>query len=150
MYTLYVARDKTKEDRHDLGSILCLQVLELLHARDVKVVDVSNIRSPPIWLTGTPTLVHEHRDEVWRGNQALSRMQSMLVEGPPAAQKKTISEEPEHDWGVVVPEQEDEDDESMFTKKLTSEDLAAATKKRSSTIPPVSSAPPPPFEPEKD
>jgi hypothetical protein len=147
MFTLYVARDKMKADRHDIGSILCLQVLELMPSRDVKVVDVSNIRSPPIWLTGTPTLVHENSDEVWRGNQALSRMQSMLIERPPATQKKTISEEPEQDW--AVPEQED-DDESMFTKKLTSEDLAAATKKRSSSMPPVSSAPPPPFEPQKD
>lgn len=77
---LHVARDKRHPARHDLGSVLCLNVLELLPPETVQVREWDDPRAPrPAWLTGTPTLVTP-KDEVFRGHQALAYLQRLAVD----------------------------------------------------------------------
>lgn len=76
---LYVARDRKRPERHDLGSILCLQVVGLLPHDVVQVQECtpSNMNLPS-WLIGTPTLVVDD-DGVLLGHQALTYLQELAV-----------------------------------------------------------------------
>jgi hypothetical protein len=89
-YTLYVARDKHVETRHDLGSVLCMQTLEYLPSTMVEVVscDTMTARARPSWLIGTPTLHALDTGEVWRGHQAHARLQRLAVDGKSTAPRK--------------------------------------------------------------
>lgn len=87
---LYVARDRRRPSQHDLGSILCLRVLELLPPGAVQVRE-SDARDRSAWLTGTPTLVLDH--EILRGHQALDRLQRLAVDAaapPPPAKGRPL------------------------------------------------------------
>lgn len=58
---LYVGRDKTTPSRHDLGSTLCLSMLERWKSHTITVHLATDIspRDRPYWLRGTPTLVDD-------------------------------------------------------------------------------------------
>lgn len=78
MHVLYVARDRKTPTRHDLGSVLCLRVLDLLPPHLVDVQECT-ARSKPVGVVGTPTLLTPH-GESFRGHQALSKLQHLAVE----------------------------------------------------------------------
>lgn len=147
-FTLYVARDKRKPSRHDLGSVLCMQTLEYL-PRDLVAVQTCTAASSsyPAWLTGTPTLHAHHSGEVWRGHQAVSELQRMAFSqrapkatrhpppGPPQGPRgggRPPEEGPDAEleglWEGGVAEEEEEED--SLPKKLTSDDLARALESR--------------------
>jgi len=65
--------------QHDLGSVLCLNVLRLLPDNHVEVIECESLRSRPTWLVGTPTLIDEDNGEKWEGHNALTRLQTMSV-----------------------------------------------------------------------
>lgn len=155
-FTLYVARDKRKASRHDLGSVLCMQTLEFL-PQDLVVVQTCTAASSssyPAWLTGTPTLHAHHSGDVWRGHQALSELQRLAfsrsaprnASGPPNHTAPSDGHvpsrgRPPHDphvetdaeleglWQGGVGEEADEAEDSL-PKKLTSDDLARALESR--------------------
>ena len=71
-WTLYVARDKRWPRRHDVGSVLCLEVADTLgDALDI-VECTSDVASRPGWLVGTPTLATD--DGIFRGHSCFSEL----------------------------------------------------------------------------
>jgi len=76
---LYIAKKKGNMGQHDLGSVLCLNVLRLLPDNHVEVIECESLRSRPTWLVGTPTLIDEDNGEKWEGHNALTRLQTMSV-----------------------------------------------------------------------
>lgn len=79
--TLYVARDKKRTTQYDLGSVLCMQLMDLLPPGTVNVV-VCDGPTPqdPTWLIGTPTLCFQNTANVYRGFDALQALQRLAVE----------------------------------------------------------------------
>lgn len=80
-YELYVARDKRNASRFCIGSTLCLSALEYLPDEFVVVRncdDMSKV-SLPTWLIGTPTLVSTSGTDIFRGQQAVLRLQEAVV-----------------------------------------------------------------------
>lgn len=78
---LYVARNKRNPSQYDLGSALCLRVLDLIPAELVELRDCDAMRDErPTWLTGTPTLVASSGGNVFRGHQALAQLQRIAVD----------------------------------------------------------------------
>lgn len=171
---LYVARDKQCPQRHDLGSILCMQLANQLPANMVEVVAVETLASRPGWLQGTPTLVAE--TAMYRGHQAFTHMQQLTLDHagrkpatsaraarPAAPQRRGPAEtaptapvaEEEHGgmpelWESGIVDDDGEDDTQ--SRKITSEDLARAVQQRAATMvaPSASAAPPPPPPPIDD
>ena len=155
-FVLYVARDHKQVHRNDLGSILCMQVLSLIPENVVRVQNCDMIAEKPTWLTGTPTLLDDMSGDVWRGNQALFRLQQLSVS---LAKQSSVQERPKksisHQQASLatrtfqVPKQEeveqqdnssdslwttqisnDVEDELVGNGKLTSDDLARITSER--------------------
>lgn len=150
---LHVARDKRYPTRHDLGSVLCLNVLSLLPPDTVQVREWDDPHAPrPTWLVGTPTLVTPN-DEIYRGHQALAYLQRLAVDlakkakpaatapsksPPPPKQpaKRTAPRDDEEEeeepaeslWESRIGDGDVEDDEPAG--KVTSEDLARAMRAR--------------------
>ena len=89
-WTLYVAHDAKRPDRYAVGSALCLRTLELLPDGIVDVQEVfrGNREEYPPWLTGTPTLAPIDGGDVWRGHNALAKLQQIAVE---SARRKDLS-----------------------------------------------------------
>ena len=177
---LYVARDKRCPQRHDLGSVLCMQLANQLPAGAVEVVAVETLASRPAWLQGTPTLVAEAA--MYRGHQALTHLQQLVVEhaaprkparaasarqarpaagqARPAAQPtarpaappaQPAEEEMPALWESAM--LDEDDDEPPTSRKITSEDLARAVQERAAATavaPATASAPPPPPPPIDD
>ena len=78
MFILYVGRDNALQ-RLDVGSILCVNLLQTLD-QTIHVEECS-ARTPrkPIWLIGTPTLYDETTGDVLRGNEAVTFLQGMAL-----------------------------------------------------------------------
>ena len=144
---LYVARDKRRPQRHDLGSVLCLRVLDLLPRGTVQVHECRRGERRAPWLAGTPTLALEG-GEVLRGHQALEHLQRLAVHlaaerggggggsakraapapaGPAdglvarAAAPPPADEPGDGLWECTVEEAEDDED---TPRKITQEDMA--------------------------
>lgn len=159
---LYVARDRRRPDRHDVGSVLCMQLLERLPREAVHVVDATHLHPRPSWLIGTPTLVADAGGDLWRGHQALTKLQSLAfaeAEGRRGSVAESVSHHddsgrsskpPDHspyheakddddhdeedDWiQASDPVPEEEDENDTFTRKLTSDDLSRALAARGGT-----------------
>jgi hypothetical protein len=81
---LYVSVDRRHPNRHDMGSVLCLRVLQHLPEGHVSVHDARSAVPRPTWLTGTPTLVIDG-GTVLRGHEALDHLQHVSVEMARAA-----------------------------------------------------------------
>ena len=176
---LYVARDKRCPQRHDLGSVLCMQLANQLPAGAVEVVAVETLASRPAWLQGTPTLVAEAA--MYRGHQALTHLQQLVVEhaaprkparaasarqarpaagqARPAAQATRPAAPPAQPAEEEMPALwesamlDEDDDEPPTSRKITSEDLARAVQERAAATavaPATASAPPPPPPPIDD
>ena len=80
MLTLFVSRSKRTPSRFDVGSTLCLSLLETMEGR-VRVVECnSSTAGLPPSVIGTPTLWDEERDESLIGHQALSFLQQMAIQ----------------------------------------------------------------------
>lgn len=83
-FVLYVARDVRVPTRHDIGSVLCMRLVQTMAG--VAHVDVREVSSRkrdasqtrPAWLTGTPTLVDEAEGGFWTGHDALFYLQELL------------------------------------------------------------------------
>jgi len=73
-YVLYVARDRRRPSRHDVGSVLCMDLLRHLPPDVVHLVEAT-AQTRPSWLEGTPTLRDDETGEVWTGHQAVRRLQ---------------------------------------------------------------------------
>ena len=76
-YTLYVAQDRKHPSRLDVGSVLCMQMIETLD-----VVQVQHVRKEgphPTWLVGTPTLFDDASGEIWRGHQAVTHLHDLAL-----------------------------------------------------------------------
>jgi hypothetical protein len=73
-WTLFVGRDHANASRHDLGSTLCLSMLQRMNDANVNVELASDIppRERPYWLVGTPILVNESTGERATGFAALN------------------------------------------------------------------------------
>lgn len=173
---LYVARDKRCPQRHDLGSVLCMQLANQLPAGAVEVVAVETLASRPAWLQGTPTLVAE--SAMYRGHQAFTQLQQLVVEhaapqkparaasarqaraaeqARPAAGRAQPAPPAEDDalpglWESTIVEGGEDEDGPMASRKITSEDLARAVQNRAAAAvaPATASAPPPPPPPIDD
>ena len=95
--TLYVARDKRDPTRHDTGSVLCLQLVDVVAPLlEVSVEESDGKRKPP-WLVGTPTL-REDSGEMSQGFQAIQRLQTIALnaaEARGAAGAKSSKRRPE-------------------------------------------------------
>jgi hypothetical protein len=155
---LHIARDKRHPTRHDLGSILCLNVLDLLPPDTVRVREWDDPRAPrPAWLTGTPTLVTP-KDEIFRGHQALVYLQRLAVDmtaqlaaasapkkaprgvqPPPAAAMKAGPPPPSHEeeadgvgalWESRIGDGDVEEEDDTSNRKITGDDLARAMRAR--------------------
>lgn len=174
---LYIARDKKDQSRYDLGSALCLRVVDLLPADAVELRDCDVLRDRPTWLTGTPTLVAASGGQVLRGYQALAHLQRAAVEAaerrggassqakkdtkPPPRRQTEEARRPERpatppgDGGLTDDLWEShgiEGHEEVGTvRKMTSDDMANAMRAREQQQPPASTgAPPPPPAAEDD
>ena len=81
MFILYVAHDRKVQTRHDTGSILCMNLIpKLSEGIQIQVVEASlHMRNLPQWLVGTPTLVCESTGDIWRGHEALSQLQQLVI-----------------------------------------------------------------------
>lgn len=147
MARLYVARDRRRPERHDLGSLLCVHALRLLPPDTVQVTEVTSLSQAhhPAWLTGTPTLVVDEQQQVLRGHQALQYLQDLAVSLPkssappsrappsrappptPAPPPRPAPPTEEDDpWSVAPVEAQDEDAD----RKVTSDDLMRVMRER--------------------
>lgn len=155
-YTLYVAQDKLHPSRLDVGSVLCLQMLDSLAEGEVDVRRVEELGSKPTWLSGTPTLLAAGSGEVWRGHQAVMHLHRQALERaaapgavtptPGHRQAATASTTPpsstppaHHDSPAPVADGDPDDgmwssvvpesaeEPESLSKKLTSDDFARAT-----------------------
>lgn len=98
MASLYVARDKRRQHQHDLGSVLCLNVLDLLPKTSVEVVEcIAPMEDAPSWLFGTPTVHFHETDEVYRGHAALSALERAAVDvaARDVRSEKRVAREPD-------------------------------------------------------
>lgn len=148
MARLYVARDRRRPERHDLGSLLCVHALRLLPPDTVQVTEVTSLSQAhhPAWLTGTPTLVVDQQ-QVLRGHQALQYLQDLAVSlpkqkssAPPPSRAAPSSVTPptgasgpaappaedDDPWSVAPVEAQDEDAD----RKVTSDDLMRLMRER--------------------
>jgi hypothetical protein len=81
MFTLYVSRDKQSKQRLDVGSILCVNLIENLPNYVINVVKCNaRMTSKPKWLIGTPTLYNDETDDVLRGNEAVLFLQRLALQ----------------------------------------------------------------------
>lgn len=89
-YNLYVARDRRDPHRYDLGSTLCLRVVDMMSSHfAVDVYDCEALsHDRPSWLIGTPTLVADSGGDVFRGLQALNRLQTLCMDAARASASK--------------------------------------------------------------
>ena len=139
MYTLYVARDVVFTHRHDLGSIICVRLInDYLPSSHFKIEEVSKAmkRSLPSWLTGTPTLHCDESDKVWRGYEAFIQLQEFAIAHASrrdAAPPLTTQKKKARPTSPAEPELEDvwtttqtNDDEVEITGKLSAEDFRRA------------------------
>ena len=142
---LYVAKNKHKPEQHDLGSVLCMRMLEHFPADAVRVQPCDDPSLPrPTWLIGTPTLYSETTGEVWRGHNALDQLQRRAiglhqtrpavqetrpatVQRPPSAEVNVEEHDPDDLWSSRIVEAEPEDE---GPPKLTQEDLSRAIQAR--------------------
>ena len=86
LFTLYVAHDKRRPERHDMGSVLCLSMLRFLPEGAVAVVDCTTAGAArPSWLRGTPTLTERASHTVWTGHNAHDRLLAFTVQHAAAA-----------------------------------------------------------------
>lgn len=95
-YVLYVAPDHNRIGKFDLGSVLCMQIVELMPPGTVEVLncDVIKREDMPSWLIGTPTLVAESGSDIYRGQYAVMHLQRASVtlasrKAAPAVQTNT-------------------------------------------------------------
>lgn len=165
--TLYVARDKRQSSRHDVGSVLCLQLVEAVSpALKVTVHQCDNARDRPPWLTGTPTL-HEDNGSKSQGFEAVQRLQTIAMEvaearGRDARRKPTATaaqgpsvaarsasvvqsdvavasgNEDDDMWGSRI---DDNDEEVPEPRKISADDLARANASRQISNASVQQAP---------
>lgn len=82
-FILYISKDKKDASRFCIGSTLCLSTIEYLPEVLVQVKNCDDMRKDrvqfPTWLIGTPTLVSLSGSDIYRGQQALLRLQDMVV-----------------------------------------------------------------------
>ena len=76
MLTLYVARDRSRSDRLDPGSLLCTGLLETMPEVPADVVECTAGRRPA-FVTGTPTV--EHGRDVLQGHRAVAHLQALAI-----------------------------------------------------------------------
>lgn len=78
---LYVGNDRQRPDRHDVGSTLCLAILQKWKGHRVTIERTADThaRDRPFWLRGTPTLVNLDTEERWTGFGALDVLIDLLV-----------------------------------------------------------------------
>lgn len=79
MFTLYVAHDRRKPTRHDIGSVLCLKTLEHIPDGIVHTVDCTHQGTRPSFLRGTPTLAHDETGELFTGHNAVHRLHLLAL-----------------------------------------------------------------------
>lgn len=159
-FLLFIGNDKRRQSQHDVGSTLCLAMLDRWPEHPVVVRAVSDIavRDRPHWLRGTPTLVQRDTNACWTGYAALSVLTDMafaqLQTTPPPATRATgakqsgeaatASAPPAEGSDALagvwensdVPQVDDEQDERATrgkNNKLSQEDYALAMKERSQT-----------------
>lgn len=143
---LYVARDKRRPERHDLGSALCLRVLDLLPQDTVRVHDCDTMRgAKPPWLVGTPTLATGDA-EVLRGHEALLYLQRVSVDvsaqtsskkpssrppssrPPPRAAVPDTGSSPEGPSAPMAPASDDADvNETLWETRIDEKDAEEST-----------------------
>ena len=80
LFRLYISNDKLMPSRKDVGSVLCLTVLEWITKGVVNVVSLADAGSVPVGITGTPTLVCVSSGDIFTGHQALARLQRLACE----------------------------------------------------------------------
>ena len=168
-YRLYVARDKRNRQRHDLGSLLCMQQLTHLPEGFVDVRECSKYDHPQD-VTGTPTLVTD--TEAYTGHMALKQLSLLSVQfaerhgrematkgssrpvaphrPPVAAPPRAPSPPPEETAGVdsLFESQLYDEEVDETTRKITGDDLARLNQSREMRA--VHQNPPPPPAPMKD
>lgn len=154
---LYVARDRARPERHDVGSVLCLRVLDLLPPGTVSVREARSGEPRPPWLTGTPTLVID--GHVLRGFEAISHLQRLAVDlarrpkeqrqAPSRQTPREEEEEEEEDWTAAMTASM-EDEVVDTDRKLTGDDLARAMRAREQPKQQPGGKQPPPPPPMKD
>ena len=179
-FTLYVGRDKSVSTRHDLGSTLCLSMLERWASHTITVHLATDIspRDRPYWLRGTPTLVDDD-GTVTSGFAAYQKITDLAfaAQRPPAASPAASGPQPSARAARAVaeppsqpsPDEGDDDLDRMWESqgdlegesepalggpsKLSQDDFAQAMMGRGGTRPSLTEAPagpPPMLEPLKD
>lgn len=76
MYTLYISRDKSRPERFDVGSILCLNLFEALPEGSVVVRECTK-EDRPSNVHGTPTLISD--SAYFTGHEALQHITQMAL-----------------------------------------------------------------------
>jgi len=167
--TLYVAMDKKNDSRYDLGSVLCMQVVEKHLPTGAVHVQVCTRRDRPAFLAGTPSL--ELEGALHEGFDALMRLQDMALEHARSAQPErraakatngppreplAASARPDADtlagmWDSAIDEGPDGEGEDE-TRKLNSDDLVRAESARKAAADAARAQPanPPSIESVKD
>lgn len=177
-FTLYVAHDRTRPHRHDVGSVLCLKTVRNLPRGVVTIVECTGAHAarPPSFVRGTPTLVDDTTGQTTTGHDAVHRLHLAAlfyaeqhgvergrregahkcsgggqVVSARASALATVEEEVEDSslWTSQIQEEDPADD--ISDRKLTSDDFARAIADRR----PVPSQgttgqPPPPPPPLRD
>ena len=82
MKILYVGRDNETVSSYCPGSLVCMAILEKLHA-DIQVQDCHILREStvfPEWLNGTPIFIDRDVGVPLRGKEAVRHLQALLKE----------------------------------------------------------------------
>lgn len=92
MWILFVAKDRRHPSRHDVGSVLCLNLLEFV--REQVRVQMCTKADKPAWVRGTPTLWNEEHNDVFTGHQAVQMLQKMAFASASAQEQKPATKSP--------------------------------------------------------
>jgi len=156
---LYVAKDKYDTNRYDLGSVLCMELVEQLPADSVRVVEHVHGTQHAAWLKGTPTLV-DGNSNIYTGHQAYTYLKSAAlshaVEITPKNKPSVVerrdpqpteggAEGGADDASWTIPAVENEPEDERFDAKISSDDFAIHTQRMAENfIPPRAGSDPPP------
>lgn len=82
-YELYIASERSSPERFCTGSRLCLHLMENLPHGYITLTNCDEMRRAgrpfPSWLTGTPTLVPDDTNEIYRGQDAVVHLMNLAL-----------------------------------------------------------------------
>jgi hypothetical protein len=127
---LYVARDKRRPRQYDVGSKLCLELIELMSLDDIEVIECGPRTAVPQWLVGTPTMCVD--DDVMTGSAAVSFLHHMAVDHGATKSREHVAASKRKKGRMMFVDNNDDDDGYAVQARHTSSSSQSSQQMRPS------------------